>query len=144
MIIFELTFEYVPVTVELACRTLVVPPPHIHVMARALPWGVTDVMCRYDAPLVGSVADRNSCQLDWPSPSASTSGAAMRLPTPPKYCICHCCHAVSGVTLTLVNVAVASWFELSDVTTSPASTIVLSPLTICVAPICVQLVPSRE
>src|ERR1017187_10458592 len=100
-------------------------------MARALPWGVTDVMCKYDDPLVGSVADRNSSQLDWPSPFASSGGAAIRLLMLLKYCISHRGHAVSGVSLTLANVGVASWFDLPPLTPSPASTLVLSPLTIC-------------
>src|SRR6266404_1646570 len=101
-------------------------------------------MWKYDTALVGSVPARNSSKLDCPSPSASTSDAAMGLLMLPKYCICHCCQAVGGVTLTFVKVAVASWLALCDVTARPARTTVLKPLTVCAVPICVQLVPSVE
>src|SRR5208282_1523254 len=76
MMIYGLTstklFEYEPLgSPEAACTTLVCPPAVYQVTTIFVPCGVTDVMCRNDALLVGTVPDRYSCRLFMPSPSGS-------------------------------------------------------------------------
>src|SRR5216683_2619451 len=73
----------------LACTTLVRPPDVAQLTTTSLPdVVVTDVMCKYDALLVGSLPDRNSHRLLHPSPSGSAVATAAGLVVLPKYRIC--------------------------------------------------------
>src|SRR5208282_5795321 len=75
-----------------ACTTLVCPPAVCQVTTIFVPCGVTDVMWKTDALLVGLVPAKNSARLFWPSPSGSQVAQDWLLvaaPIPPKYCARH-------------------------------------------------------
>src|ERR1022692_3014910 len=67
------------------CTTLVLPPAVAHVTRISAPWGVTEMMWKNEALLVGSVPERNSQRLLQPSPSGSAFCAAAGLVVLPKY-----------------------------------------------------------
>src|ERR1022692_4420077 len=70
-------------------------------ISTSLPCRTAEVTRSTDALFVGSVPDRNSALLFWPSPSGSALASACGQFVQPKYCNCQHVNGSPAVTLAL-------------------------------------------